>query len=392
MIRIAARGSALSLAQVEIVRRLLGPRVQTELVTVRTTGDQLSHMDAAIEGKGVFTKEVDEALLEDRADVGVHSMKDLPSKLPRGLTLAVVPAREDPSDALISHPPRTFASLPRGGRVGTSSPRRRAQLLAARPDLEISDARGNVDTRVRRLQEGRWDAIVLARAGLVRLGRLHEISEVFSEELLLPAIGQGALALVIREGDEAAHRVIAPLANAAAHREARAERALLAILEAGCRAPLAGRATASDGRLRLVASVFSLSGDRSLREEGLGSADDPESLGEAVARKLLSRGAAELIAEARGWTFAVWAVASERSLVPSRRSLWAWRSPTRSAMRSCRSPRASMRSIGRRISPSLRARWRSAGSRRSAASSSDFEARWGEVGSPRWVGRPRRPS
>jgi hydroxymethylbilane synthase len=298
-LRIAARGSALSLAQVEIVRRLLGPQVQTELVTVRTTGDQLSHLDAAIQSKGVFTKEIDEALLESRADVGLHSLKDLPSNLPAGLVLATVPAREDPSDALVSHPPRTFASLPKGARVGTSSPRRRSQLLAARPDLQISDARGNVDTRVRRLQEGRWDAIVLARAGLARLGRLHEISEVFSEDVLLPAIGQGALALVIREGDESTLRVISPLDETAAHLEARAERALLSALEAGCRAPLAGRALATDGRLRLVAAVFSLSGERSLREEGIGSAEEPESLGNAVARKLLARGAADLIAEAR---------------------------------------------------------------------------------------------
>jgi len=300
ILRLAARGSALSLAQVEIVRRMLGTAVETEVVTIRTTGDQLSHLDAAIEGKGVFTKEIDEALLSGRADVGVHSLKDLPSKLPAGLVLAVIPAREDPSDALIAHPPRTFAALPRGARVGTSSPRRRSQLLAARPDLQVSDARGNVDTRIRRLREGRWDAIVLARAGLARMHRLHEISEVFSSDVMLPAIGQGALALVTREGDEDSQGMIAALDEPSAHLEARAERALLTMLEAGCRAPLAGRAAASDGRLRLVAAVFSLSGDRSLREEGIGSAESPENLGEAVANKLLARGAAELIEEARG--------------------------------------------------------------------------------------------
>jgi hydroxymethylbilane synthase len=300
MIRLAARGSALSLAQVEIVRRMIGPQVGTEVVTVRTTGDQLSHLDAAIVGKGVFTKEIDEALLDGRADIGIHSLKDLPSKLPAGLVLAAIPAREDPSDALIAHPPRTFAALPQAARVGTSSPRRRAQLLAARPDLQVSDARGNVDTRLRLLREGRWDAIVLARAGLARLGLLHEISEVFSQDVLLPAIGQGALALVVRTGDLATRRLIAPLDRTPAHLEARAERALLAILEAGCRAPIAGRATAAEGRLRLVAAVFSLSGDRSLREKGLGSVDEPEKLGEAVGRQLLARGAAELMGEARG--------------------------------------------------------------------------------------------
>jgi hydroxymethylbilane synthase len=298
-IRIAARGSALSLAQAEIVRGLLGPRFEIEVLVVRTTGDELSHLDAAIQGKGIFTKEIDEALLDGRADVGVHSLKDLPSRLPPGLVLAAVPIREDPSDALIAFPHRTFAALPRGARLGTSSPRRKAQLLAARPDLEISDARGNVDTRVRRVHEGKWDAIVLARAGLARLGRLHEVSEIFSEEVMLPAIGQGALALVVREGDERAARAVASLDDPASHREARAERELLSRLEAGCRAPLAGRAAANDGRLRLTAAVFSLSGDRVLREEGFGSVDKPEAVGEAVAGKLLAAGAADLIGEAR---------------------------------------------------------------------------------------------
>jgi hydroxymethylbilane synthase len=299
-IRIAARGSALSLAQVEIVRQALEPRVDVEVLTVRTSGDQLSHLDAAIEGKGIFTKEIDEALLAGRADVGVHSLKDLPSRLPSGLVLAAVPLREDPCDALIAHPHRTFAALPRGARVGTASPRRKAQLLAVRPDLEICEVRGNVDTRVRRLREGKWDAIVLARAGLARLGRLHEISDVFSEEVMLPAIGQGALALVVREDDKASAQIVASLDHPLSHREATAERALLSLLEAGCRAPLAGRAAAGDGTMRLVAAVFSLSGDRVVREESFGSLDDPQAVGEAVARKLLARGAADLIGEARG--------------------------------------------------------------------------------------------
>lgn len=298
-VRLAARGSALSLAQVELVRGLLGPPVETQVLIVHTTGDRLSHLDAAIEGKGIFTREIDEALLDNRADVGVHSMKDLPARLPPGLVLAVVPAREDPSDALLAHPHCTFAALPRGARVGTASPRRKAQLLAVRPDLQVSDARGNVDTRLRRMREGRWNAIVLARAGLARLGRLQEISELFSEDVMLPAIGQGALALVVREGDHDTRRAIEGLDDAVSHREALAERALLSRLEAGCRAPLAGRARARDGILRLAAGVFSLSGDRVLREEGFGPADAPEAVGEAVAAKLLGRGAARMIGEAR---------------------------------------------------------------------------------------------
>ncbi len=298
-LRIAARGSALSLAQVEIVRGLLGPRFEVELLVVKTTGDRLSHLDAAIEGKGIFTKEIDEALLDGRADAGVHSMKDLPSGLPPGLVLASVPKREDPRDALIAYPRRGFASLPKGARVGTASPRRRAQLLAARPDLDVSDSRGNVDTRIRRLHEGRWDAIVLARAGLARLGRLEEITEIFPEDILLPAVGQGALALVTREDDAAAREAVGLLDDPATHREVLAERALLARMEAGCRAPLAGRAVAENGILRLAAGVFSLTGDRAIREDGEGPAGDPASVGEAVAARLLARGGAALIGEAR---------------------------------------------------------------------------------------------
>jgi hydroxymethylbilane synthase len=166
-LRLAARGSALSLVQVELVARMLAP-LSTSIETFRTTGDRLSHLGAEIVGKGVFTREIDEALLDGRADVGVHSLKDLPSEIPSGLVLAAVPLREDPSDVLLSRPRVPFSRLPSGARVGTGSPRRRAQLLAARPDLCVVDARGNVDTRIRRLEEGKWDAIVLARAVLAR--------------------------------------------------------------------------------------------------------------------------------------------------------------------------------------------------------------------------------
>lgn len=288
------------MAQVEIIARALSGRAEIEVATFPTTGDRLSHLDAAITGKGVFTKEIDQALLDHRADVGVHSLKDLPSEIPGGLVLAAVPAREDPSDVLISYPHRTFAALARGARVGTGSPRRRAQILAARPDLRVVDARGNVDTRIRRLKEGRFEAIVLARAGLARLRRLEEISEVFSAEVMLPAIGQGALALVIRREDERVGNVLRDLDDPTSHREALAERTLLRYLEAGCRAPMAGRAIVADGVLTLAAGVFSSNGDRVIREEASGSAEDPEAVGRRVAEKLLQRGAADLISKARG--------------------------------------------------------------------------------------------
>lgn len=298
-LRLAARGSALSLAQVELTARALAPWSDTEIATYRTTGDRLSHLDAAITGKGIFTKEIDEALLDGRADVGVHSLKDLPAELPAGLVLAAVPQREDASDVLVSRPRRKFAQLPSGARIGTGSPRRRAQLLSARPDLSVSDARGNVDTRIRRLEEGRWDAIVLARAGLARLERLSEVDDVFGPETLLPAIGQGALALVARAGDTAVLAALAALDHGPSHAEVLAERGLLHRLHAGCRAPLAGRAVIADGRMRLVAAIYSLDGRAALREEAEGPASAPEELSERVARRLLARGGAALLEEAR---------------------------------------------------------------------------------------------
>jgi hydroxymethylbilane synthase len=298
-LRLGARGSTLSLAQTEQVARLLAPFAEVEIRTFRTTGDRLSRLGAEISGKGVFTKEIDEALLEGRVDVGVHSLKDLPSAIPQGLALAAVPAREDARDVLLSRSGSTLARLPAGARVGTGSPRRRAQLLAARPDLEILEARGNVDTRIRRMREGRWDAIVLARAGLARLGRLEDICEVLPEEVMLPAIGQGALALVVRREDGRAAEIVRRLDDPASHRAVLAERALLTCLEAGCRAPLAGHARVRGEEAVLRAAVFSPDGDRLLREEGLGRAEDPERLGRQVGEKLLARGAAGLIAEAR---------------------------------------------------------------------------------------------
>lgn len=298
-LRLAARGSALSRVQVELIARSLAPDFETEIETYRTTGDQLSQLDAVIVGKGVFTKEIDEALLDGRADIGVHSLKDLPSELPEGLILAAVPRREDPSDVLISRPRRPFAELPAGSAVGTGSPRRRAQLLAARPDLIVTEARGNVDTRIRRLEEGRWHAIVLARAGLARLGRLDEVCDVFSAEVMLPAIGQGALALVARADDASAARALGSLDHPPSHREARAERRLLHLLEAGCRAPLAARAISRDGMLRLEAAVFSPDGARFLRESDEGPESDPEGVGDRVAARLLARGAARILDEAR---------------------------------------------------------------------------------------------
>ena len=298
-LRLGARGSALSLAQAEMVAKSLAPWAAIELVKVKTTGDRLSAAGSPIEWKGDFTKELDEALLAGRIDFAVHSLKDVPSVLPEGLALAAVPKREDPSDVLIAHPPRPFSELPREARVGTSSPRRRAQVLAARPDLRVLPARGNVDTRIKRLREGRFDAIVLARAGLARLGRLAEISDVFSADVILPAVGQGALALISRSDNSDVRALLARLDDAPSHAAVLAERSLLAALEAGCRAPVAGLGRMEGEVLRLAAAVFSEDGSRVLREEVSGGPAEAVALGQAAAATLLARGAAELMESAR---------------------------------------------------------------------------------------------
>lgn len=299
-IRIGARGSPLSLAQTELVAASLRSWAEVEIVPISTTGDRLSNIGAGMTGKDLFTREIDDALLAGRIDVGVHSLKDLPSRLPAGLVLAAVPLREDPRDVLVSRHRRSLDSLPRGARVGTASARRRAQILSARPDAEVLDARGNVDTRLRRLNEGRWDAIVLARAGLARLGLLGEITEVLPVSVMLPAVGQGALAVVVREDDGDVRERIAPLDDPGSHCEAVAERTLLELLEAGCRAPVAGLARVEDGALRLDGAVFAPDGSRTLRAEASGTESNPAALGREVARLLLEQGAAELIALARG--------------------------------------------------------------------------------------------
>jgi len=294
-LRLGARGSALSRAQARLIASALDGRAEVEVVEIRTTGDRRSAEGKPIGWKGDFTRELDEQLLAHGIDAAVHSLKDVPAELPEGLVLASVPKREDPRDVLVAHPRRAFADLPAGSRVGTSSPRRAAQILAARPELRIEPARGNVDTRLRRLREGKWDALVLARAGLARLSRMDEIVEVFDESVMLPAAGQGALGIVTRADDVDTRSLLAHIDDLASHEEVLAERSLLARLEAGCRAPVAALARVSDRALTLEAAVLSSDGVRVLREAGSGDAADAVGLGRAVAERLLALGAAELI-------------------------------------------------------------------------------------------------
>jgi hydroxymethylbilane synthase len=297
-LRLGARGSALSLAQARLVAAALvgDGSAEVDIVEVRTTGDRLSAAGEPIGWKGDFTRELDDALLSGAIDLAVHSLKDVPSALPAGIRLAAVPEREDPRDVFVGRVAASLAALPRAARVGTSSPRRGAQLLAARPDLSIVEARGNVDTRLRRLQEGKWDGIVLARAGLARLNRLDAVSEVFPIETLLPAVGQGALAVVTRSDDARVRSAVSAVDDPRSHAEVRAERSLLARLEAGCRAPVAALARVQGGRLTLDAGVFAADGSRTLRETGEGSASEPEAVGLALGERLLARGAAALLA------------------------------------------------------------------------------------------------
>jgi hydroxymethylbilane synthase len=291
---IGSRGSQLALWQARhIAARLERAGTDSRIEIIRTTGDHLqtaSLMQAG--GKGLFTKEIEDALLAETIDVAVHSLKDLPTEMPAGLMLAAIPERESPFDAMVGS---TLQALRKQARVGTSSARRGAQLSILRPDLLIQPIRGNVDTRLHKLHIGEFDAIVLAAAGLRRLGLQHQIAEVFTAKQICPAPGQGALAVQTRLHDPAAEacRVLHHQASAAA---VQCERALLAELGGGCQLPVGAFAETSGAGLQLLAMVVAPDGSRWLQESANGSVDQPESLGRRVAQVLLSRGAAALLA------------------------------------------------------------------------------------------------
>jgi hydroxymethylbilane synthase len=298
-LRIATRGSPLALAQSRgIARRIeeaLG--VLTELVLVRTSGDRIENVSLAkLGGKGLFVKEIEEALLEGRADLAVHSAKDLPAAIASGLTLAAFPERGDPRDALVGRGPgRGLQDLPRGARVGTGSVRRQSQLRALRPDLEVVSLRGNVDTRLRKLDEEGLDAVILACAGLDRLGLGDRIRERVDPNLLLPAVGQGTLAIEAREGDPLA-RDLAAVDNPGARAELAAERAFLSRLEGDCNVPLAALAEhASPDRLILRGLVASPDGQRVVRASAEAPLVDAALAGRRAADQVLGAGAASIL-------------------------------------------------------------------------------------------------
>ncbi|MCO8099370.1 hydroxymethylbilane synthase [Acinetobacter indicus] len=298
-LKIATRQSPLALWQAEHIRarlEALHAGLNVELVTFVTQGDKILDTPLAkIGGKGLFVKELEAALLDGRADLAVHSMKDVPMALPEGLSLAVICEREDPLDAFVSNTYASFQDLPQGAKVGTSSLRRKCQILKARPDLEIIDLRGNVGTRLSKLDAGQYDAIILASAGLKRLGLSERIRHTLAPEVSLPAVGQGALGLECRTNDQAVLELILPLMDDETNVCVRAERAFNAYLEGGCQVPIAGYATLKDGQLSMEGRVGSVDGQALLSAQLSAAPEQAEQLGEQLAQNLLAQGAGELL-------------------------------------------------------------------------------------------------
>jgi hydroxymethylbilane synthase len=295
LLTIGSRGSQLALWQAnDISGQLHELSIASRIEIIRTTGDHLQTASLVqAGGKGLFTKEIEEALLAGSIDLAVHSLKDLPTEIPKGLAIAAVPEREDPRDAIVG---RRLIDLPRGAVVGTSSGRRAAQVKILRPDLTIVPVRGNVDTRLRKLKEGQYDAILLAAAGLRRLGLESEIAEILATDQLCPAAGQGALAIETREAD-AAYQICRQLNHQASSQAVACERAALARLGGGCQLPVGAFAEPRGDSLYLTAVVVSPDGTRHLRSSAHGPRDRSVELGYGVAEDLLSRGAAEILSE-----------------------------------------------------------------------------------------------
>ncbi len=304
-LRIGSRGSELALWQAQHISDLLRAQGHTvEIEIIKTTGDKITDVALAKVGtKGMFTKEIEEALVENRVDLAVHSLKDLPTELAADFEIAAVPAREDARDVFCSVKFASIDALPQGANVGTSSLRRQAQLKAPRPDLQIHPLRGNVDTRLRKLESGEYDAIILAAAGLNRLGKTQLVRQVIPVEVMTPAAGQGALAIEIRNGDSAMRSLLAFLEDVSARAATTCERALLNKLGGGCQVPIGAFAEIEGRRIRLRGLVADPDGSKVLRETSEG--DDPARLGEEVGEVLLRRGGDVILEEVYGKGFAV---------------------------------------------------------------------------------------
>jgi hydroxymethylbilane synthase len=305
-LRIGTRGSALALWQANFIAGRLGQAgaAGIEIVRIRTSGDHLqtasvakplAELSAENGMKGIFIKELEDALLSGTVDLAVHSMKDVPTETPAGLAFPAITQREDPRDCLISRQGRTLKTLPFASRVGTSSLRRQAQLRHHRPDLEMAELRGNVDTRVKKLESGEFDAIVLAMAGVNRLGLSGKITQVLDEEIMLPAVGQGALGIETRSGDTETAQLVAMLDHAETRACVSAERAVLRALQGGCQIPLGALAHVRGGRLHLEAAVFSPRGSEHVQSSEEGLVSDAAAIGERLGAALIEAGADEIL-------------------------------------------------------------------------------------------------
>lgn len=299
-ITIGTRGSQLALWQAEYVKKRLNarfPDLEISLQIIKTTGDKIREASLVGLGKGVFTKEIEGALLAGTIDLAVHSMKDLPTELPDGLCIAAIPAREDPRDVLITRSGLTLERLPNGAKIGTSSPRRRAQLMYLRPDLEVADIRGNLDTRIRKLYETDLDGIILAAAGLKRLIGEEKITEYFSIDQMVPAVGQGALGIEIRADALELKELLGAINDRDSEIEVIAERAVLRGLGGGCQVPIGANARLNDGALSLIGIVCSPDGVQRVVAKTTGDPADAAGLGRALAEMLIQGGAGKLLDE-----------------------------------------------------------------------------------------------
>ncbi|MGB9732199.1 MULTISPECIES: hydroxymethylbilane synthase [Calditerrivibrio] len=298
-VTIATRGSKLALWQANHIKSLLTnryPEMLVDLKIIKTQGDIILDVPLAkIGGKGLFVKEIENALIENEADLAVHSMKDVPVELPDELEIYVNPHRESPFDAFLSVKYNNLDELPRGAKLGTSSLRRKVQISRIRPDIEIVDLRGNVDTRIRKLTEGTFDAIILARAGLNRLNLLEWVKYTFDDSEIIPSVCQGTLGIEVRKDDDRIKNILKFMKDEKTEVVTRAERAFLRRLEGGCQAPIGGYCKIEGGRLKMIGFLSSLDGEEFLKYEEYGDMDKPEVLGESVAEKILINGGKKIL-------------------------------------------------------------------------------------------------
>ncbi len=302
-IRLGTRGSQLALWQANHIKEKLEERygMEVEIIKIKTQGDKILDVALAkIGGKGLFVKELEEALLAKKIDFAVHSMKDVPIHLPEGLHITAITKREDPRDVFISKNFNSLSELPLGARVGTSSLRRQCQLLALRNDLKVEVLRGNVETRIRKMLDGQYDAVILAYAGVKRLGLTEYVREVISDELSLPAIGQGALGIECRMDDKEINEILNVLNDEDTSLCIRAERAFLRVLEGGCQVPIGAYAKINDNNLVIKGLVGSLDGKKVIKDTISGNKNDSEALGETLAKIILEKGGKSILEEVYG--------------------------------------------------------------------------------------------